>query len=268
MNNQEKIQELYSLRNQLYNKIVDMTIIPEYVIEIIKDAFQQIGKWYGTQDWYKTQNLGITVNKDIEGFYEKTKADISTGQQSDRRGKYWGQIDNLFDTLEKKIEQGEELSQSEVEKFKIQDDESERANVVNFIVNELTEQLKEVQKSTINLMIHRGFSDEEIITANSKVEQYIEEYIRKNIGKKEIAEIYKKRENKLTNDVVIALTEIIKAINSSEITPQNDFKRDLNVTDELTYEQQNANSRGFLNKQQDKAPEEPELPSLPTDLIQ
>jgi len=266
MNKQEKIQELYSLRNQLYNKLVDMTIIPEDVVIIIKNAFQKLEEWYRVQDWYKTQDYESTIDEYINGNYEETKADINSRRGNDRRGIYWGQINHLFDVLEEKISQGEVLSQSEVEKFIIQDDEREKMSVLNYIVNELTEKLKDVQMRNRSLMTDRGFSDEQILKENFKTMEFIKKCM---VNKEdEIAEIYKKRENKLTNDVVSALTEIIKAINSCEITPQNDFRRDLNVTDELTYDQQNAHSREFSNKQQDKEPEELELPSLPTDLIQ
>lgn len=262
MNKKAKIQELYSIRSEIFNKLDNMPIIPDEVNSTVKNAFQQLGEWYRVQDWYKTQNCGSTIDEYINGNYEETKADISSRRENDRRGFYWGQINHLFDVLEEKISQGEVLSQSEVEKFIIKDDEREKMSVINFIVDELTDKLKDVQMRNRSLMADRGFLDEQISEENSKTMEFIKNFMHNK--KDEIAELYNKRENELTGYVRDTVGEIIALINKEE-----SLKATLDAKDKLPYEVQSANSRSFLNEQSNEGtkPKEQEKQSLPTDLI-
>lgn len=271
MDKKDKIQVLYSIRNTIFNEIDRMSVVPDEVQKIIKNGFQELNKYY--------EDLGVSyseIEDYIEGNYNETMANINNRSQNDRRGEYWGQINLFFDKLEDKINNEEEIKQSDVERFEIDDDSNQIALT---IAGELEEKLKDVKNMHNRLMSTRGYSYNDIEEMNYNVSTVIEKYMYKK--DLEIAYIYKQREKQLTNYVIEEVTNNIRLFNNyidissvndllkeldnlnkevdivlqklNEISPEQDsaktdFIDQINVTEQLPYEKQRENSRDYVKK--------------------
>jgi len=256
MNKNQKIQELYSIRNEIFNEVDSMSIVPEEVKSIIYKAFQEMNEYY--------QNYGLDNSEILEyiyGNYNETMASITRGKGSDRRGVYWKQIDNLFDYLEEKILNGEEIQRLEVERFEINDDQRDR--IVNVVVDILNDKLKDIQSRQNKLMERRDYSDKEIENVNNEIIAFIKNFIKESqIG---INSEYERREKQLTSIVIDKVLERINELNSTEKTPEEMFKEGLSA--DLSLEDQRENAQRFTQNQQDLNRGK-EDDCLPTDLIQ
>ena len=218
MNKDSKIQELYSIRNEIFNEVDSMSIVPEEVERIIKQAFQNLNIYYENQG----VNYPITEEY-ITGMFEETKANIRCKENNDRRGEYWGQINYLFDTLEEKIVDGEEIQQSDVERFQISD--YNRNKIVFTIVQELEEGLRNVQSTQRRLMSTRGCSDEQIEKIYYEAMKFMRSYMQDKDF--EIASIYEKREKQLTDDVVNNVSEFVRTLYSMDNSLIEDYLNEL-----------------------------------------
>ncbi len=260
MNKDSKIQELYSIRNEIFNEVDSMSIVPEEVKSIIYKAFQQMNENYHNYDLDNSE-----IIKYIDGNYNETIANITRGKESDRRGVYWKKIDNLFDYLEEKILNGEEIQRLEVERFEINDDQRDR--IVSVVVDNLNDKLKDVQYKQNKLMEIRGYSDKEIENVNNEIISFIRNFIKENeIG---INSEYKGREKQLTSIVIDKVLERINELNSTEKTPEEMFKQGLSA--DLSLEEQRENAQRFTENQNKANKDERDSltpRSLPTDLIQ
>ena len=271
MDKKDKIQVLYSIRNTIFNEIDRMSVVPDKVQRIIREGFQELNKYY--------EDLGVSyseIEDYIEGNYNETMANISNRSQNDRRGEYWGQINLFFDKLEDKINNEEEINKSDVERFKIDDDSNQIALT---IAGELEEKLKDVKNRHNELMSTRGYSDNKIEEINYNVSTVIGKYMEEK--KLEIADKYKKREKQLTKSVIEKVTNNIRLFNNyidissvndflkelenlnkevdivlqelNKISPEQDsakpdFKDRINVTEQLPYGKQRANSRNYVKE--------------------
>ena len=239
MSKEEKRQRLLEVRRQIYTKLNGMDIVPEEVESIIKEAFVELSRLYVAQ--------GVstdTIVSYIDGTFEETKANISTRSENDRRGVYWEQIENLFNKLEGKILNNEELSVSDTNGFEINDDN--RASTVNNIVGMINVSLDDIQSRQIKLMEAREFSYEQIETQNNMVREFIMRFMAKKA--EDISVLYEDREKRLMNEILEKVTEFIKEMKSIEQAPEKSLKDNLRV-DELTYEQQSANAKELGEKQ-------------------
>ena len=239
MSKEEKRQRLLEVRRQIYTKLNGMDIVPEEVESIIKEAFVELSRLYVAQ--------GVstdTIVSYIDGTFEETKANISTRSENDRRGVYWEQIENLFNKLEGKILNNEELSVSDTNGFEINDDN--RASTVNNIVGMINVSLDDIQSRQIKLMEAREFSYEQIETQNNMVREFIMRFMAKKA--EDISVLFEDREKRLMNEILEKVTEFIKEMKSIEQAPEKSLKDNLRV-DELTYEQQSANAKELGEKQ-------------------
>ena len=239
MSKEEKRQRLLEVRRQIYTKLNGMDIVPEEVESIIKEAFVELSRLYVAQ--------GVstdTIVSYIDGTFEETKANISTRSENDRRGVYWEQIENLFNKLEGKILNNEELSVSDTNGFEINDDN--RASTVNNIVGMINVSLDDIQSRQIKLMEAREFSYEQIETQNNMVREFIMRFMAKKA--EDISVLFEDREKRLMNEILEKVTEFIKEMKPIEQAPEKSLKDNLRV-DELTYEQQSANAKELGEKQ-------------------
>ena len=271
MDKKDKIQVLYSIRNTIFNEIDCMPVVPDEVQKIIEEGFQNLNNYYAS--------LGVNYSeiKDyINGNFNETMANISNRSQNDRRGEYWGQIKLFFNKLEDKINNEEEIKQSDVKRFEIDDDSNQIALT---IAGELEEKLKDVKNRHNELMSTRGYSDNKIEEINYNVSTVIGKYMEEK--KLEIADKYKKREKQLTKSVIEKVTNNIRLFNNyidissvndflkelenlnkevdivlqelNKISPEQDsakpdFKDRINVTEQLPYGKQRANSRNYVKE--------------------
>ena len=239
MSKEEKLQRLLEVRRQIFTKLNNMPIVPEEVESIIKEAFVELSKLYENQ-----RVSSDNIVSYIDWTFEETKANIRTSSENDRRGVYWEQIENLFNKLEGKILNDEELSVSDTNGFEINDDN--RASTVNYIAEMLDERLRDIQSRQRKLMEARGFSDEQIETQNNMVREFIMSFMAKKA--EDISVLYEDREKRLMNEILEKVTEFIKKMKSVEQGPEKSLIDDLRV-DELTYEQQSANAKELGEKQ-------------------
>lgn len=255
MSKEEKRQRLLEVRRQIYTRLYGMDIVPEEVESIIKEAFVELSKLYEEQ--------GVstdTIVSYIEGTFDETKVNIRTSSENDRRGVYWEQIENLFNKLEGKILNNEELSVSDTNGFEINDDN--RGSTVINIGDMIDKSLENIQTRQRKLMEARGFSDEQIETQNNMVREFIMRFMAKKA--EDIAEFYKNREKNLENEILEKVTDFINEMKSIEQAPEKSLKDNLRV-DELTYEKQSANAKELGEKQ--KNGENDINRGLPDDLL-
>ncbi len=255
MSKEQKIQRLLELRRQIFTELNDMPIVPEEVENIIKDALVELSQLYENQ-----RVSSDNIVSYIDGTFEETKANISTRSENDRRRVYWEQIENLFNKLEGKILNDEELSVSDTNGFEINDDN--RGSTVNYIVDMINESLNDIQSKQRKLMEARGFSDEQIETQNDMARVFIMSFTANKA--EDIEEFYKNREKDLKDEILEKVTEFIKEMKSVEQGPEKSLIDDLRV-DGLSYEQQSANAANFAQKL--KNGEQDRTEGLPTDLL-
>ena len=255
----EKIDILEEKKRKVMLYIENKDLLPEEQKILIREGFDKLSTYYKSKKCYN-ETIQEYMSGSLLELFERIKSSVN----SDVKEKQGNRIIDFFGKLEKNLEESS-INEKEIESFELKND---NMNQTIKFCDILKEMLIDVQNTQNRILGSRMYSQKKIEEINVEAMHLISSYVKNSEEK--IYAILGRDDIHTTSLVIEKCKEMLTEmkLQDEDKNPQEEFKKSLDVKDELDFGTQNENARKYLSEKDENTAEHVEEKGLPDDFLQ
>lgn len=253
-----KIDILEEKKREIMLYIENKDLLPKEQKDLIKEGFEKLSNYYKTKNCYN-ETIQEYMSGSLSELFERIKSNVN----SEKRDIQGNKIIEFFGKIEKNLEESS-INEKEVESYEFKND---NMNQTIKFCDILKETLIDVQNTQNRILGSRMYSPKEIEQINEEALQIISTYIKDKEEK--IYEVLSKDEIETVDLVKEKCKDMLTEmkLQDGDKNPQEDFKKGLDVKDQLDYRTQNENAKKYSSNEKKTTEKHVEEKGLPDDLL-